>query len=159
MEGSLSLLKGKAYDQRCYNLATYYAQASVHGDCWWLMHTTKSIWDTFRANETDLGQRAIEMLQKVAMSSDPALKRKALFAMGYRELYGVKPYGESNNKLWRENVWDDKQSEYVDKYNPTAPQYRAFQALYELTGDQPQDDYIRKCDEYAQFRKYYRQHR
>ena len=159
MEGSLSLLKGKAYDQRCYNLAIYYAQASVHGDCWWLMHTTKSIWDTFRANETDLDQRAIEMLQKVAMSSDPALKRKALFAMGYRELYGVKPYGESNNKLWRENVWDDKQSEYVDKYNPTAPQYRAFQALYELTGDQPQDDYIRKCDEYAQFRKYYRQHR
>ena len=32
MEGSLNLLKDKAYDQRCYNLATYYAQASIHGD-------------------------------------------------------------------------------------------------------------------------------
>jgi len=159
MEGSLSLLKGKAYDQRCYNLAVRYAQASIHGDCWWLLSYSKSIWDSVQANEVDMDQRAIEMLQKVAMSSDPALKRKALFAMGYRELYDVKPYGESNNKLWRESVWDEKQSEYVDKYNPTAPQYRAYQALYELTGDQPQDDYIQKCDEYAQFRKYYRQHR
>jgi hypothetical protein len=159
MEGSLSLLKGKAYDQRCYNLAIYYAQASIHGDCWWLLRNSKSIYDNVRVNETDFDQRAIEMLQKVAMSSDPALKRKALFAMGWRELYGAVFYGETNEKLWYGKQWDEKQSDYVDKYFPASPQYRAYQGLYELTGDQPQDEYIRKCDEYLQFRKYYRQHK
>ena len=159
MEGSLDLLKGKAYDQRCYNLAVYYAQASVHGDCWWLMRDFKGAYDKVRVNEVDFGQKAYEMLQKTAMSSDPALKRKALFGMGYRELYGVLPYSESNGKLWREKVWDDDKSEYVDKINSSGPQYRAFQALYDLTNDQPEEEYIRKCDEYAQFCKYYRQHK
>ena len=159
MEGSLDLLKGKAYDQRCYNLAVYYAQASVHGDCWWLMRDFKGAYDKVRVNEVDFGQKAYEMLQKAAMSSDPALKRKALFGMGYRELYGVLPYSESNGKLWREKVWDDDKSEYVDKINSSGPQYRAFQALYDLTNDQPEEEYIRKCDEYAQFCKYYRQHK
>ena len=159
MEGSLNLLKGKAYDQRCYNLAIYYAQASVHGDCWWLMRDFKGAYDKVRVNEVDFGQKAYEMLQKAAMSSDQALKQKALFAMGWRELYGILPYSESNGKLWREKVWDSDKSEYVDKVNSSGPQYRAFQALYDLTGDQPQEDYIRKCDEYVQFLKYYRQHK
>ena len=159
MEGSLHLLKGKAYDQRCYNLAVHYAQASIHGDCWWLLRSAKSCFDNVRANEVDLDLKAREMLQKAAMSSDPALKRKALFGMGYRELYGVVFFGESNPNLWREDVWDSEKGESVKKYNPSSPQYRAYQALYELTGDQPQEEYIRKCDEYEQFRKYYRQHR
>ena len=159
MEGSLNLLKGKAYDQRCYNLAAHYAQASVHGDCWWLLHNAKSCWDDFRVNEVNLDQRAIQMLQKAAMSSDPALKRKALFGLGYRELYGVKPYGERNTDLWRESVWDSNLAEYVDQYNPTGGQYRAFQALYDLVGEQPQEDYIRKCDEYNVFKNYYREHK
>ena len=159
MEGSLHLLKGKAYDQRCYNLAVHYAQASIHGDCWWLLRSAKSCYDNVRSNEVDLDLKAREMLQKAAMSSDPALKRKALFGMGYRELYGVVFFGESNPNLWREDVWDSEKGESVKKYNPSSPQYRAYQALYELTGDQPQEEYIRKCDEYEQFRKYYRQHR
>ena len=159
MESSINLLNGKAQDQRYYNLAIHYAQASVHGDCWWLMRDFKSAYDQVRVNEVDFGQKAYEMLQKAAMSSDPALKRKALFAMGYRELYGIVPYGESKGKLWHENVWDEEKSEYVNQINSSGPQYRAFQALYDLTGDQPQEDYIRKCDEYDQFRNYYRQHK
>ena len=159
MEGSLSLLKGKAYDQRCYNLAVYYAQASIHGDCWWLLHNTKGIYDNAGVNEVDFDKKAIEMLQKVATSSDPALKRKALFGLGYRELYGAVFYGESNKNLWTEKVWDSEKADYVNKYNPSAAQYRAYQALYELTGDQPEEEFIRKCDEYVQFRKYYRQHK
>jgi len=159
MEGSLNLLKGKAYDQRCYNLATYYAQASIHGDCWWLLRDSKSCYDNVRVNEVDFDLKARELLQKAAMSSDPALKSKALFAMGYRELYGVVFFGEKNPNVWYDLVWDSEKGESVKKYNLSSPQYRAYQALYELTGDQPQEEYIRKCDEYEQFRKYYRQHR
>ena len=106
-----------------------------------------------------MDQKALDMLQKAATTSDPALKRKTLFAMGYRELYGMVYWGESNKKLWRNSEWDTDKQEYVDKYNAAAPQYRAFQALFELTNDNPQEDYIRKCDEFDQFRKYYRQHK
>ena len=56
-------------------------------------------------------------------------------------------------------MWDTDKSEYVDKVNSSGLQYRAFQALYDLTNDQPEEEYIRKCDEYAQFCKYYRQHK
>ena len=155
MEGSLNLLSGKALDQRYYNLAVHYAQASIHGDCWWLLHTSKSAYDTVRINEVNLGKRALEMLQKTAMSSDPALKRKALFGMGYRELYGSVMFGQENTNLWCEHYWDSQASEYAIRYNAQSPQYRAFQGLYELTGDDPQEEYIRRCDEYEKFRNYY----
>ena len=159
MESSVNILNGKAQEQRYYNLAVRYAQASVHGDCWWLLRYSKSAYDNVRVNEADLGQKALDCLQKAAVSSDQALKCKALFAMGWRELYGLLPYGENNGKLWREKYWDSQKSDYVESINTNGPQYRAFQALYELTGEQPQEDYIRKCDTYDEFRRYYRQHK
>jgi len=152
MENSLSVLKGKEFEQRCYNLAVRYAQASIYGDCWWLLRNYKSCMDSVRVNEVDLGQKAIQMLQKVAVSSDPVLKRKALFALGYRELYN----DVKGTKYWTDWKWEDGES--VQIYHRNAPQFLAFQALYEQTGDQPQEDYIRRCDEYDLFRQYYRQH-
>ena len=153
MENSLSLLNGKALEQRCYNLAVRYAQASIHGDCWWLLRDYKSCMDSVRVHEVDLGQKAVEMLQKVAMSTDQSLKRKALFALGYRELYNdVKGPG-----LWYTTSWES--GELVQAYHRNAPQFQAYQALYELTGDAPQEEYIRKCDAYDQFRRYYREHK
>jgi hypothetical protein len=153
MENSLSLLNGKALEQRCYNLAVRYAQASIHGDCWWLLRDYKSCMDTVRVHEVDLGQKAVQMLQKAAMSTDQSLKRKALFALGYRELYNdVKGPG-----LWYTTSWES--GELVQAYHRNAPQFQAYQALYELTGDEPQEEYIRKCDAYDQFRKYYREHK
>ena len=153
MENSLSMLNGKALEQRCYNLAVCYAQASIYGDCWWLLRDYKSCMDTVRVNEVDLGQKAVQMLQKAAMSSDQSLKRKALFALGYRELYNdVKGLG-----LWYTVSWEA--GECVQAYHRNAPQFQAYQALYELTGDEPQEEYIRKCDAYDQFRRYYREHK
>jgi len=149
MESSLNLLKGKALEQQYYNLAVRYAQINVKGDCWWMLRTTKSVYDSIRVNEVDYSIKAQEMLQKAAMSSDVALKRKALFAMGWRELY-------FDNNYWRENLWDSNVGDYVTKYNTSSPQYRAFQGLYDQVGYQPKEDYIRKCDEYDQFRFYYR---
>ena len=154
MEGSLNLLKGKAFEQRCYNLAARYAQASIHGDCWWLLRNSKSCYDSVRVNEVDLGHKAVELLQKAAMSSDPALKRKALFALTYRELYA----DAKGFKYWRDWVWDDKAADYVEKFYPQSPQFRAYQALYEQVGSQPEEKYISKCDEYDVFKKYYSQH-
>ena len=153
MENSLSMLNGKALEQRCYNLAVRYAQASIYGDCWWLLRDFKSCLDTVRVNEVDFGQKAVQMLQKAAVSSDQALKRKALFGLGYRELYNdVKGLGH-----WYTVSWDS--GECVEAYHRNAPQFQAYQALYDLTGDEPQEEYIRKCDAYEQFRNYYREHK
>ena len=150
MESSLNLLKGKALEQRYYNLAVRYAQINVKGDCWWMLRSSKSVYDSIRVNEVDFSIKAQEMLQKAAMSSDQALQRKAIFAMGWRELY-------FDNNYWRDEVWDNNVGDYVRKYNASSPQYRAFQGLYEQVGDQPNEDYIRKCDEYDSFKNYYRQ--
>lgn len=153
MENSLNMLNGKALEQRCYNLAIRYAQASIYGDCWWLLRDFKSCWDTVRVNEVDMAQKAVKLLQKTALSSDPSLKRKALFALGYRELYN----DVKGVKYWMEWKWVEGESTPI--YHRNAPQFHAFQALYDETGDQPQEEYIRKCDEYDVFRQYYRQHR
>jgi hypothetical protein len=109
--------------------------------------------DTVRVHEVDLGQKAVKMLQKAAASSDQSLKRKALFALGYRELYN----DVKGPSFWTTVSWEAGES--VQSYHRNAPQFLAFQALYDETGDQPQEEYIRKCDEYDVFRKYYREHK
>ena len=156
MESSLNLLQGKALEQRYYNLAIRYAQASIKGDCWWLLHDTKNCYDSIRVNETDFGAKAAELLQKAAMTNDTDLKIKALFGMGYQELYTT----TSHTKLWTNNEWDEQTSDYVRRYNRQSPQFRAYQALFDLVDDEPEEPlYVSKCDEFVQFRKYYRQHK
>jgi hypothetical protein len=156
LESSLNLLQGKALEQRYYNLAVRYAQANIKGDCWWLMREAKNCYDTVRVNEVDLGARAVEYLQKAAMSSDNDLKIKALFAMGYRELYNNK----NGKSLWTDMVWDETKTDYVRKYYRQSPQFRAYQALFDIVDDAPEEPmYVSKCDEFDQFRKYYRTHK
>ena len=156
MESSLNLLRGKALEQRCYNLAIRYAQASIKGDCWWLLRESKSVYDTIRVNEVDFGAKAAELLQKAAATNDADLKIKALFAMGYQELYTT----TSATKLWTANEWDEQTSDYVRKYYRQSPQFRAFQGLFDIVDDAPEEPmFVSKCDEFKQFRKYYRQHK
>ena len=156
MESSLNLLQGKALEQRYYNLAVRYAQASIKGDCWWLLHNVKSCYDTIRVNEVDFGAMAAELLQKAAATNDTDLKIKALFGMGYQELYTT----TSKGQLWTNFIWDEKASEYVRKYYRQSPQFRAYQALFDLVEDEPEEPmFVSKCDEFLQFRKYYRQHK
>ena len=156
LESSLNLLQGKALEQRYYNLAVRYAQANIKSDCWWLMRGAKNCYDTVRVNEVDLGARAIEYLQKAALSNDNDLKIKALFAMGYRELYNNK----NGKSLWTDMVWDETKTDYVRKYYRQSPQFRAYQALFDIVDDAPEEPmYVSKCDEFDQFRKYYRTHK
>jgi hypothetical protein len=160
MEGSLNVLKGKALEQRYYNLATYYAQANIKGDCWWLLCNAKSVYDTIRVNEVDFGARAVEYLQKAATTSDIELKMKALFAMGYRELYTASPNADA--KLWFETRWSSNPDDdgYVTIYHRQAPQFRAYQSLFSLVENKRETpQYISRCDDFLQFRKYYRTHK
>ena len=156
MEASLNVLQGKALEQRYYDLAVRYAQASIKGDCWWLLRNYKSAYDSVRVNEVDFGAKAVELLQKAATTRDKALKTQALFAMGWQELYNATP----GAKLWTTNEWSDQASEYVRIYNRQCTQFRAFQGLFDMvdnTAGKPA--YVAKCDEYEQFRQYYSKHK
>ena len=156
MENSLNLLKDQAREQRCYDLAVRYAQASIKGDCWWLLRDAKSVYDTVRVNEIDFGAKAVELLQTAAASTNNALKTKALFALGWQELYNATPGAQ----LWRTTDWSDAAANYVTRYHRASQQFRAFQRLYTTTrGTVSGLSYISKCDEYAQFRKYYNAHK
>jgi len=147
-ESTLHILKGKTLEQRCYNLAIRYAQADFRGDCWWLMRDGKSIIDTLRVNETDLKEKAKEMLKVAAQSSDTALREKALFALGYHYLY-------DDHDLWRASVWNEKTYEEEWRVNKQSPQYRAYSALADMEKRDKVSQYVSKCDEYIQFRKQY----
>jgi len=156
MEGALNVLQGKALEQRYYDLAVRYAQASIKGDCWWLLRNYKSAYDSVRVNEMDLGAKAVELLQKAAKTNDKNLKVKALFAIGWQELYNATP----GAKLWTSNEWNEQTSDYVRIYNRQSAQFRAFQDLFNLVDNTAgKTTYVTKCDEYEQFRKYYSKHK
>ncbi|SHL13740.1 hypothetical protein [Xylanibacter ruminicola] len=156
MEQQLSVLDGLARQQRCYDLAVRYAQASRKGDCWWLTHDSKSCCDSVGANELDFGAKAAALLQQAAAATDAALKTKALFAMGYQELYNATP----GARLWKSNEWSDQAADYVTRYNRQSAQFQAFQSLFQLVGDTGREPaYVARCDEYAQFKKYYRRNK
>ena len=154
MEGELSVLSGKARQQRCYDLAVRYAQANFAGDCWFLMQDAKSVYDTLQVNEIDLQAKALNYLREAAKSSDLQLKEKALFAMTYCYLY-EKPW----EGTWYVSEWNDQKNEYERKPIRTSPQYKAFTALvdFERSNAQSTSSYVSRCDEYIQFCKQYKQ--
>ena len=145
MESELKVLGGQQYQQQCYNLAVRYAQAHFSGDCWFLMHDGKSIYEEQKPNETDLAAKAYGYLQQAAMSTDMKLREKALFAMTYSVFY---------KESWFESVWNSDKNDTDLKENPSAPQYRAFAELLRFERSHNRiSDYVSRCDEYDTFAK------
>ena len=144
----MNVLSGEALFQRCYNIATYYAQANFTGDCWWLMRNGKSVGDTLRVNEVDLQAKTRELLQKASQTTDPALKEKALYALCYGGLYNP-------DQWWFNKEWNNETCEYDVKPCTNTPQYRAFATLatFEKQNATPTSQYVSRCDEFIQFRK------
>ena len=144
MEGEQNVLSGDALTKHCYALAVRYAQAHFRGDCWWLMRDGKSSADEQCANEADLAQRAVALLQKASLSQDVALKERAFFALCYGELY---------NDYWYTLEWNRETYRYDRKPNPEAQQFDAFKSLLEFEASRTPADYVSRCDEFKQFKK------
>ena len=149
MEGELNVLKGKARQQQCYDLAVRYAQAHFTGDCWFLMRDGKSISDELRVNETDLSAKAVELLQEASKTKDDALKERALFALCYGYLY----FSEWQIQPW--NSDDPDSPAYQRLTNPKSRQYQALVALadFERSNKAGVSKYVSNCDEFLQFGK------
>ncbi len=148
LEGELNVLKGKARQQRCYDLAVRYAQVNFSGDCWFIMRDSKSPgWDKVRVNETDLAARALELLREASKTSDESLKERALFALAYGEL--------QPESLWFEEKWNTETGRYDHLNRPESSQWKAFAQLaaFEKKNSAGQSRYVTLCDEYDVFKK------
>ena len=150
-ERQLPKLKGKSYQQACYDLAVRYAQASYTGDCWFLMRDGKSYMDTLRVHEVDLHAKAIDLLRQAAETTDVQLREHALFALSFGDLY---PEGNR----WYRSEWNRQTGKYRTLPQTSATQYLAFSALadFEKTNSKGISTYVSRCDEYIQFRKSYK---
>ena len=146
MEGELDLLSGKEYYQRCYDLAIRYVQAHFTGDCWFLTHDGKSVYDVQKPNETDLAAKALAYLQKATQTKDMKLKEKALFAMTYCIFYP---------KTWYTMEWNDGKRDYEQMEHQDSPQYAALTNLlrFERANTNNVSNYVTLCDEYQTFAK------
>ena len=155
LEGELNVLKGKARQQRCYDLAVRYAQVNETGDCWFILHDGKSP-DNYRKpsdsvpHETNLYVRIMDLLNEAAKTTDPQLKERALFALAYGEL--------QHDNLWYSlGEWNSALSSYEVLPNQHASQWKAFARLseFEKNNANGPSSYVTLCDEFVQFRKHF----
>ena len=149
MEGELNVLSAQARQQRYYDLAVCYAQASFTGDCWFLMRNGKSAYDEVRVNEVDLAAKAKDYLQQALPTKDRQLKERVLFALSYVYL---------NPDRWCTFEWNNETADLVRISQPETAQYKAFASLadFERTNGSRPSEYVSRCDEYIQFESQYK---
>ncbi len=143
MENRLSLLKGKEYEQACYDLAARYAQVNFTGDCWFIMRNGKSAYDKVRVNETDLNKQAVKLLCKAVNTTDKKLKERVLFALSYAEI---------NPDCWFASEWDTSLGDYRIIPQPNSWHYKALATLVDFErANGPASPYVSRCDNYSTF--------
>ena len=144
LEAGYTVLTGAERQQRAYQLAVRYFQASHLGEAWFLTRYSQSCMDTLRTNETDLAGRAIGYLEELRKSDDIRLQEKSLFALAYLP-----------TDRWRESEWDDKAADFVWHIRPQSHQYRALSQLSAFVDAHQQEvsPFVSRCDVLKQFRK------
>lgn len=89
LEKELSKAKGEERCRKAYELATILAQASPHGDCWWLgryMTSTGNFLSESAYEPTGsypFADEAIRLANEASAATDPALRSRALMALLY----------------------------------------------------------------------------
>lgn len=117
LEKEVKKSKGEARCQKAYELATILAQASAHGDCWWLGRWKTSV-GTFASESAyepqdayKFGAEALRMADIALTTTDPALRSRALMARLYMLNDGRDEY-----------VYDEEEG-YGDWVNVVNPLY------------------------------------
>ena len=96
--------KGVAKEQLALQLARRYYQASVWGDCWYLAHYGKSVYDEVGSQEMDFASEARRLLKDCVQSEDFQIRQEALYALAFipkdysKEMSGY--YGIEVNEAW-----------------------------------------------------------
>ena len=137
LQASYNLARdGGQKEKQAYQLGVMYYQASCYGDCWFLTHYGRSVYDSARAGERDFAAEAVRYLDVAKRSADPTMRYKAIYALAYMP---VDP--------WFRSTWDaDYNMVYIAQ--PQSSQYKAMADLYRFAKENPQhvDHYTTRCD-------------
>ena len=149
MERDLQRLSGTARQQKCYDMAVRYAQADQTGDCWFILHDGKTSYLEIGKADTDMRAKAVSLLQQASQTTDRQLKERSLFALAYYYL---------NDDPWYEQKWNSQTASYQRVVNRSSQHFKAWKTLVDFEQANPSaiSSYVSRCDEYKQFRKYYR---
>lgn len=151
LETGMKSLTGKARQQRCYDLAVRYAQATNDGDCWYLTHNGKSVYDDPQThpNEADLEKRAIALLKQASQTTDFELKERALFALAYVYL---------NDDVWYEDEFDSDTRTISRQPRPATIHYKVWAQFLAFERANPGriSRYVQRCEQYIDFKRLYR---
>ena len=151
MESGMNSLTGKARQQRCYDLAVRYAQATNEGDCWYLTHNGKSAYNNPEShpNEANMPKRAVALLKQASQTTDFELKERALFALAYVYL---------NDDVWFEDVFDSETRTITRTARPATSHYKVWAQFLAFERANPGriSRYVQRCEQYVDFKRLYR---
>lgn len=142
LEKEVRKAKGEARCAKAYELATILAQASPHGDCWWLARYKTSV-GTFAepsayepAGAYNFGQEALRMADIALTTNDPALRSRAMMARFYML--------DDTRTEW---TYDEATDDWTE-HTIVDPRYGKAKAdlLNFLTTTQGYDTRISRCD-------------
>ena len=139
----ISLLGQTSQQQKAYDLATRYYQASNDGDCWHLTHYFHSLDYEIPVTSAalDFVQEARKHLETAANSNDPKLKELALLALAKTskpDSYIKREYNYETNK-------------YETIVNRNHQNFKDYQRLYEFEKGRTPSELVTECDSYNYF--------
>lgn len=121
--------------QKAYDLAVRYYQASYLGDCWFLTRYSHSISDSVRENEANYVSLAVNYLSSSKLSSVFDLREKSLYALAF---IPDEPWG---------GYFDEYEKKYnTEKINTASRQYHSLIELALFARKNQVSRYVSKCD-------------
>jgi len=140
----LNVLQGSSRKRLLYDMATWLAQASYAGECWYFTRYGRSIYDTARSDEANFLLKAGELLDEARQASDFKWCEKMLFAKAWLPV-----------DTWFTTEWNDAAVDYVRVVHPESRQYQTLMELarYENANSTLTSPYVSKCDVVRIFRK------
>ena len=130
--------KGAEKERLALQLARRYYQASLWGDCWYLAHYGKSLYDELASHEMDFVAEARRLLKECVRSGDFQIRQEALYALAFiprdysKEVSGY--YGMEVNEAWAQAL----EGRYMTDMDALA--------LFVRQNASRTDSYVTKCD-------------
>ena len=130
--------KGVKKEQLALQLARYYYQASLWGDCWYLAHYGKSLYDEVRSHEMDFAAEARKLLKEGVQSADFKVRQESLYALAFIP----KDYEKEMSAYWGIDVNEAWASALEGRYQTDM----AALASFVKQNASKTDSYVTKCD-------------
>lgn len=121
--------------QKAYDMAARYYQASYLGDCWYLTRYSHSVLDSARVNEINFVGKAVDYLNLSKLSSHFNMREKSLYALAF---IPDEPWG---------GYYDEFENKFnTDQINTASRQYHSLIELALFTKNNEVSGYVSKCD-------------